>query len=238
MPPILANLGLEHVGFCVEKWPMPKGRAYFSIFALCLQYVLPIITVSGAYLRIYFKLQTRIPVLNVQTVQRSDNRERRMKRTNMLLVSIAVMFGVCWLPLNIFNLYVDVKQSEKSEQLLLIYAFCHLIAMCSACANPFLYGYLNENFRKEFKDLLCCSGNTNNVNFNGTTLGSRSSHRSRFWRLFRPNKRSGLQGNTGTSQADTRLMEQEPDDHPRPMHSESIAITDNRISTEITTLVG
>ena len=33
----------------------------------------------------------------------------------------------------------------------IICATCHLFGMSSACANPFLYGWFNENFRGEFK---------------------------------------------------------------------------------------
>ena len=33
----------------------------------------------------------------------------------------------------------------------IIYATCHLFGMSSACANPFLYGWFNDNFRGEFK---------------------------------------------------------------------------------------
>ena len=33
----------------------------------------------------------------------------------------------------------------------IIYATCHLFGMSSACVNPFLYGWFNENFRCEFK---------------------------------------------------------------------------------------
>ena len=35
-----------------------------------------------------------------------------------------------------------------------IYAVCHLFGMSSACANPFLYGWFNDNFRGEFKSIL------------------------------------------------------------------------------------
>jgi len=31
-----------------------------------------------------------------------------------------------------------------------IYSICHTIGMSSACFNPFLYAFLNDNFRKEF----------------------------------------------------------------------------------------
>ena len=35
---------------------------------------------------------------------------------------------------------------------------CHLAGMSSACFNPFLYAYLNENFRKEFVDIFAKIG--------------------------------------------------------------------------------
>lgn len=35
------------------------------------------------------------------------------------------------------------------------YAVCHMMGMSSACSNPLLYGWLNDNFRKEFNDILC-----------------------------------------------------------------------------------
>lgn len=238
LPEILHQYGYKVITFCVENWPVKEGRFYFSVFALCLQYLVPIIIVSAAYIRIYYKLKNRIPVLNVQTAQRSDHRERRMKRTNILLISIAAIFGICWLPLNLFLLYTDAMEIRKSENLLIVYAICHLIAMSSACANPLLYGYLNENFRKEFKELLCCSRNTNNVNLNATNLGSnRSNHRRRFWRLFKKSRRSTT-GNNEISQADTRLMEDGTGGRQTLMVTESMAITDNKFSTEITTLVG
>ena len=49
------------------------------------------------------------------------------------------------------------KKTEAStmsdEQLCIFYAVCHVTSMLSACANPVIYGYLNENFNREFKDI-------------------------------------------------------------------------------------
>jgi hypothetical protein len=39
------------------------------------------------------------------------------------------------------------------EQFCIVYAVCHVMGMLSACANPVIYGYLNENFNREFKDI-------------------------------------------------------------------------------------
>merc|ERR1719361_1388443 len=49
------------------------------------------------------------------------------------------------------------KKTEAStmtdETLCILYAVCHVTSMLSACANPVIYGYLNENFNREFKDI-------------------------------------------------------------------------------------
>ena len=34
-----------------------------------------------------------------------------------------------------------------------LYGAFHLCGLANACINPFLYGYLNENFRKEYKNV-------------------------------------------------------------------------------------
>uniref|UniRef100_A0A182YGI1 G-protein coupled receptors family 1 profile domain-containing protein n=2 Tax=Cellia TaxID=44534 RepID=A0A182YGI1_ANOST len=58
----LPSLGIEYVSYCIEDWPIAYGRVYYSAFTLCVQYVLPILIVSVAYLRIYLKLKHRLVV--------------------------------------------------------------------------------------------------------------------------------------------------------------------------------
>ena len=38
-----------------------------------------------------------------------------------------------------------------TETLMIAFTFFHMLGMSSACTNPFLYGFLNDNFLKEFK---------------------------------------------------------------------------------------
>ena len=45
--------------------------------------------------------------------------------------------------------FLFLLQSPEDEQtLLVLFAVVHLFAMSSACANPVLYGFLNENFKQ------------------------------------------------------------------------------------------
>ena len=35
----------------------------------------------------------------------------------------------------------------------LVYGLCSILGLGNACINPILYGFLNENFRREYKNL-------------------------------------------------------------------------------------
>jgi hypothetical protein len=74
---------------------------------------------------------------------------------------IAVVFVFSWLPLNISNILVEFQFkiffTNKSIDINLLYIVCHTLVLSSACSNPVLYGWLNDNFRKEFVKVLRCS---------------------------------------------------------------------------------
>lgn len=48
-----------------------------------------------------------------------------------------------------------------------------MMGMSSACSNPVLYGWLNENFWKEFKDIMCISTSSTPCNENDNRLPKR-----------------------------------------------------------------
>lgn len=116
-----------------------------------------------AYFRISYKLRYRFAAGFVSSEESSQKgrrqlRGRRLQRTNLLLGSIAIIFCISWLPLNLYNLIADLNNFPTTSQPMMIgYAVCHMMGMSSACSNPVLYGCLNENFWKEFKDILCIS---------------------------------------------------------------------------------
>lgn len=35
----------------------------------------------------------------------------------------------------------------------MVYGLCTIMGLGNACINPILYGYLNENFRREYKNI-------------------------------------------------------------------------------------
>ena len=109
----------------------------------------------------------------------------RLRRTIKLLCWIGAIFCICWLPFNLLNVIYDYyKLGEYFSEAVFcgVYAACHVLGMSSACANPVIYGFLNENFSKEFRligqwwkvklrsicsciisNLLCCRRNRGNL---------------------------------------------------------------------------
>ncbi|XP_003741868.1 neuropeptide F receptor [Galendromus occidentalis] len=154
---------ISDLDFCVERWPVESGGFYYSLFTMVFQYMLPILIVSVAYLSIYRKLRDRIAAKGSQLEEKLLRERRRVQRTNKLLISITVIFILSWLPLNVLNAYVDYMGSEMDNSFRILFACCHMCGMSSACSNPFLYGYLNDNFRKEFSEIrAACFGGREN----------------------------------------------------------------------------
>ena len=86
--------------YCVEHWPnIPNGRLWFSFIICCLQLLLPSIIVSFAHLAIQKKLNSLPSYMS----------RLRLYRTQRLLKGVVVVFIVSWLPLNIINLFLDLK---------------------------------------------------------------------------------------------------------------------------------
>ena len=150
---------------CVENRHLRFEKGAYSIASMIFQYICPIVIVSVAHARICNKLKYRM--VNQQPVntanspfqKRKTAREAKRKRkTNMLLIMIAVMFASSWMPLNVFNIITDFWPDYLFiiDKKSLVFPICHLLVLSSACANPVLYGWLNDNFRREFMAVLCC----------------------------------------------------------------------------------
>ncbi|XP_006005101.1 neuropeptide Y receptor type 4-2-like [Latimeria chalumnae] len=138
---------------CTESWPSRKHKLIYTTWLFLFQYCTPLIFILVCYVRIYLRLQRRNDILD-----RTCEENRRMahtKRINVMLGSLVAAFAICWLPLNVFNAIADWNH----EAIMychhdLIFSLCHLAAMVSTFVNPIIYGFLNNNFKKEVKSVL------------------------------------------------------------------------------------
>lgn len=72
-----------------------------------------------------------------------------------MVVVVVAVFVLCWLPfyiLNIVNLQVVLPGDFRG-----LYVFVVVLSYANSCANPILYGFLSDNFKRGFRKALCGS---------------------------------------------------------------------------------
>ena len=91
-----------------------------------------------------------------RSAAKAEQDKVRNQRTNRMLISMVVVFGIGWLPLNTINFIADLNVFPIWcwEFYHFVFFICHVMAMSSTCYNPFLYGCYNEAFNKEFTRLI------------------------------------------------------------------------------------
>jgi len=162
--------------YCEENWPSEQYRKVFGAITTTLQFVLPFFIISICYVWISVKLNQRARAKPGSKSSRREEADRdRKKRTNRMLIAMVAVFGLSWLPINVVNIFDDFDDKSNEWRFYILFFFvAHSIAMSSTCYNPFLYAWLNENFRKEFKHVLPCFNPSNNNIINITRGYNRS----------------------------------------------------------------
>ncbi|XP_010895448.2 prolactin-releasing peptide receptor-like [Esox lucius] len=147
--------GVELV-VCEEFWPdSDRLRLLYSCFVLLTSYLLPLLSVSVAYCCITVQLRQRcLPGAPSHSRQRWN---RKKKKTFSLLVLSVLSFALCWLPLQVLNLLLDLDQEfllVDKRYINLLQVCCHLLAMSSTCYNPFIYASLHSKVRLRLRNYL------------------------------------------------------------------------------------
>ncbi|GAB0091981.1 hypothetical protein DMENIID0001_069090 [Sergentomyia squamirostris] len=71
-----------------------------------------------------------------------------------MMVTVVIVFTVCWLPFNILGLLLYHEDVQSWQMLPYFWFGCHWLAMAHSCCNPIIYCYMNERFRMGFMKVL------------------------------------------------------------------------------------
>ncbi|NXI52705.1 GPR83 protein, partial [Chloroceryle aenea] len=137
---------------CLPDFPEPADLfwKYLDLTTFILLYVLPLLIISAAYMTVAKKLWLRNVIGDVTTEQYFTLRKKNKKTIKMLML-VVILFAVCWFPL---NCYIVLLSSQIIHTNNALYFAFHWFAMSSTCYNPFIYCWLNDNFRSELKAFL------------------------------------------------------------------------------------
>lgn len=159
--------------FCYEEWGDERLRLAYTITCSLLQYCIPCIFVVFAYTRVSVTVSSSSSQLPTEITSSATYKRKAARRrwTNILLTSVSLVFFLAWAPIHLFLVIMDTLEplKEDEETALLIFACCHLTAMTTACVNPLLYGWCNNNFKGVITTTSTTSTTLKRIN---CTLGS------------------------------------------------------------------
>ncbi|XP_052127051.1 prolactin-releasing peptide receptor-like [Frankliniella occidentalis] len=140
---------------CEEAWPSESFRQIYSGVTTVLQFLVPLVVIAFCYVCVSVRLSDHARLRPGCKSSRKEEADReRKRRTNRMLIAMVTVFGISWMPLNVINLLNDYHAKTGTWHYYnLVFFMVHALAMSSTCYNPFLYAWLNDNFRKEFKQL-------------------------------------------------------------------------------------
>ncbi|XP_054155310.1 substance-K receptor-like [Oppia nitens] len=142
--------------FCHNTGLSAQVFRYYNHTLVALQYLIPLVIISYAYLRmcVHLYLDDEAPA-NSRVDATHVNRNK--KRVIKMLFIVVALFGICWLPYQLYNILQEIYiEINKYRYINIIWFFCHFLAMSNSCYNPFIYAIYSERFNAEFRHRSGC----------------------------------------------------------------------------------
>ncbi|CAL8283018.1 unnamed protein product [Merluccius merluccius] len=139
---------------CAPVW-QPTPRIAMDLCTFVFGYLVPLAVLSLTYARTVRHLWTSVD----PEVEDATGESRRAKRrVTKLVVGVAALFCLCWLPHHLLILCMwfgppfPLNSTTYALRIL-----SHLLAYTNSCLDPVVYALVSRHFRKGFGKLYCCA---------------------------------------------------------------------------------
>ena len=145
------------LNICHEKWSSMERRQTMDLLLFVLIYVIPGVLVvvlhstSGCHLIMGSEELHR----QGSVVSHSQKVLQGRRRVARMLVLLAVLFAVSWMPYHIVTLCTDFRPYSMDSYGALM-SFSLLLGHSNSAQNPVIYCLMNKYFRKGIKQLFSC----------------------------------------------------------------------------------
>ncbi|XP_069016749.1 somatostatin receptor type 1 [Embiotoca jacksoni] len=132
---------------CNVQMPEPERRwmAAFAVYAFLMGFLLPVLAICLCYALILSQL--RAVALRAGWQQRC----RSERKITVMVTVVVSVFVLCWMPFHVVQLVgVFLQRHDPTLSQLAV-----VLGYANSCANPLLYGFLSDNFRRSFQRILC-----------------------------------------------------------------------------------
>uniref|UniRef100_A0A8C2ZTA3 Mu-type opioid receptor n=2 Tax=Cyclopterus lumpus TaxID=8103 RepID=A0A8C2ZTA3_CYCLU len=133
---------------CQLIFPHPSWY-WDTLMKICVfifAFIVPVLIITVCYGLMILRLKS------VRMLSGSQEKDRNLRRiTRMVLVVVAV-FIVCWTPIHIFVIITALINIPTTTLQTITWHFCITLGYANSSLNPVLYGYLDENFKRCFRE--------------------------------------------------------------------------------------
>lgn len=135
--------------FCGLSWPESFHVNIYLGCMVCLFFVLPLAVILYNYIKIFRVMKSASTrTRNV----RADKRAEKQVRLTKMFIAIVCIFVLMWLPFFVVSfLAVYLKQITSTQFTVTI-----ILASANTSQNPFIYGFFNTKFQREFRNMCSC----------------------------------------------------------------------------------
>ncbi|KAK9965950.1 hypothetical protein ABG768_005012 [Culter alburnus] len=146
----------HHHVCCQERWHSLVHRQVYTTFIMVALFLLPLAAMLFLYSRIGIELWIRKRVGDSSVLSTMNHREinkisRKKKRAVKMMITIVLLFTICWAPFHIVHMlfeYNDLEKNYDEVTVNMIIAVVQAIGFSNSFNNPIVYAFMNENFKK------------------------------------------------------------------------------------------
>ncbi|XP_054621912.1 delta-type opioid receptor-like [Dunckerocampus dactyliophorus] len=133
---------------CALQFPEPYvyWDTLMKICVFVFAFVVPVLIITVCYSLMVLRLKS------VRMLSGSRVKDRNLRRITRLVVVVVAVFVVCWTPIHIFILVKALVSVPETTAIMAAYFFCVALGYTNSSLNPVLYAFLDENFKRCFKD--------------------------------------------------------------------------------------
>ncbi|KAK6292820.1 hypothetical protein J4Q44_G00363210 [Coregonus suidteri] len=133
---------------CALQFPEPYvyWDTLMKICVFVFAFVVPVLIITVCYSLMVLRLKS------VRLLSGSREKDRNLRRITRLVMVVVVVFVVCWTPIHIFILVKALVSVPETTAVMAAYFFCVALGYTNSSLNPVLYAFLDENFKRCFRD--------------------------------------------------------------------------------------
>ena len=138
------HLGVE----CIVVLPEPKDNwdPVFGTGVFLFSFLIPVAIISICYSLMVKRLR------NVRILSGSKEKDRNLRRITRMVLVVVAAFVVCWTPIQIMVLAQSLGFNMSSFFTVVLMHFCIALGYVNSSLNPVLYAFLDENFKRCFRE--------------------------------------------------------------------------------------